>query len=95
LITIQRLWDSYLSDGADGFKTFHLYVCAAFLFKWHEELRNLDFQDTVVFLWNPSTESWNDRGVEMLVAEVFAHLRYRVFFVNKSTCAKINENTPA
>jgi TBC1 domain family member 2 len=71
LKTIQRLWDSYLSDGADGFKTFHPYVCAAFLLKWRKELQNLDFQDMVVFLQNPPTESWNDRDVEMLVAEAF------------------------
>ena len=33
LPTIQRLWDAYLSEGPDGFKSLHPYICAAFLFE--------------------------------------------------------------
>lgn len=69
---IQRLWDSYLAEGgAEGFKTFHPYVCAAFLLKWRKELSVLEFQDVIVFLQRPPTANWTERDVEMLVAEAF------------------------
>lgn len=39
-----RLWDTYLAE-TEGFSTFHLYVCAAFLRFWSEALlRERDFQ---------------------------------------------------
>jgi hypothetical protein len=71
LHTIVRLWDSYLAEGADGFKTFHVYVCAAFLLKWRRELQLLDFQDLLVFLQSPPTSAWNNQDVELLVSEAF------------------------
>jgi len=39
-----RMWDTYLSEGPDAFSQFHLYVCCAFLVKWSEQLRKMDFQ---------------------------------------------------
>lgn len=71
LQTIQRLWDSYLSEGSDGFKSFHPYICAAFLLKWRRELQVLEFQDIIVFLQKPPTDNWTEMDVEMLVAEAF------------------------
>jgi len=39
-----RLWDTYLAE-SDGFALFHLYVCAAFLLHWKEQLmQQNDFQ---------------------------------------------------
>lgn len=39
-----RLWDTYLAE-SDGFALFHLYVCAAFLLHWREQLmQQNDFQ---------------------------------------------------
>lgn len=38
-----RMWDTYLAE-EQGFSTFHLYVCAAFLVKWSEQLLKMDFQ---------------------------------------------------
>jgi len=32
------------AEGADAFSQFHLYVCSAFLVKWSEKLRQMDFQ---------------------------------------------------
>lgn len=71
LPVIERLWDSYLAEGSEGFKTFHVYVCAAFLLKWKRELQMLEFQDLIVFLQSPPTADWTDRDVELLVAEAF------------------------
>ena len=38
-----RMWDTYMSE-EQGFSDFHLYVCAAFLVKWSEQLMKMDFQ---------------------------------------------------
>ena len=38
------MWDTYQAEGIDGFAEFHLYVCAAFLVKWSDYLKELDFQ---------------------------------------------------
>lgn len=39
-----RLWDTYLAE-SDDFAVFHLYVCAAFLISWREQiLQQNDFQ---------------------------------------------------
>lgn len=39
-----RLWDTYLAE-SDGFASFQLYVCAAFLLHWRRELLiERDFQ---------------------------------------------------
>lgn len=38
-----RMWDTYLAED-QGFSDFHLYVCAAFLVKWSEQLVKMDFQ---------------------------------------------------
>lgn len=40
---IIRMWDTYLAE-EQGFSDFHLYVCAAFLVKWSEQLLKMDFQ---------------------------------------------------
>ena len=55
-----RMWDTYLvcsfnllfwslvdqsqAEGPDAFSQFHLYVCSAFLVRWSEKLRQMDFQ---------------------------------------------------
>lgn len=38
-----RMWDTYLAE-EQGFSDFHLYVCAAFLVKWSDQLVRMDFQ---------------------------------------------------
>ena len=44
-----RLWDTYLAE-SDGFAVFQLYVCAAFLLHWREQLlQENDFQVSINF----------------------------------------------
>ena len=38
-----RMWDTYMAE-EQGFSEFHLYVCAAFLVKWTDQLIKMDFQ---------------------------------------------------
>lgn len=44
-----RMWDTYLAE-EQGFSDFHLYVCAAFLVKWSEQLVKMDFQVCFILL---------------------------------------------
>ena len=44
---IIRMWDTYMSE-EQGFSDFHLYVCAAFLVKWSEQLTKMEFQVCVL-----------------------------------------------
>ncbi|XP_073839451.1 TBC1 domain family member 22 [Musca autumnalis] len=66
-----RLWDTYLAE-SDGFALFHLYVCAAFLLHWKEQLmQQIDFQGLLLLLQNLPTHNWSDRQINVLVAEAF------------------------
>jgi hypothetical protein len=40
------------AEGPDAFSQFHLYVCSAFLVKWSDKLRQMDFQvDSLVLVY--------------------------------------------
>ncbi|KAG8790088.1 GTPase-activating protein [Ceratobasidium sp. 428] len=74
-----RMWDTYLVryffflvvEGTDSFSQFHLYVCSAFLVKWSEKLKGMDFQGIIMFLQALPTQSWTDHEVELLLSEAF------------------------
>lgn len=66
-----RLWDTYLAE-SDGFATFQLYVCAAFLLHWRERLMlERDFQGLMILLQNVPTQNWTDSNISLLVAEAY------------------------
>ncbi|KAL1493307.1 hypothetical protein ABEB36_011386 [Hypothenemus hampei] len=66
-----RLWDTYLAEN-DSFATFQLYVCAAFLLYWKEDLlRQRDFQGLLLLLQNLPTQSWTSSEISLLVAEAY------------------------
>ncbi|TFK68692.1 RabGAP/TBC [Pluteus cervinus] len=66
-----RMWDTYLAEGPDAFSQFHLYVCCAFLVRWSEKLRQMDFQGIIMFLQSLPTQDWGDHEIEMLLSEAF------------------------
>ncbi|KAH8828274.1 rab-GTPase-TBC domain-containing protein [Flagelloscypha sp. PMI_526] len=66
-----RMWDTYLAEGPDAFSQFHLYVCSAFLVRWSEKLRQMDFQGVIMFLQSLPTQGWGDHEIEMLLSEAF------------------------
>ncbi|TFK44339.1 rab-GTPase-TBC domain-containing protein [Crucibulum laeve] len=66
-----RMWDTYLAEGPDAFSQFHLYVCSAFLVRWSEKLRQMDFQGIIMFLQSLPTQNWGDHEIEMLLSEAF------------------------
>ncbi|ONH70198.1 GTPase-activating protein gyp1 [Cyberlindnera fabianii] len=65
-----RMWDTYLSE-TNGFSEFHVYVCAAFLVKWSEKLKQMDFQEIMMFLQDPPTKQWTEKDIELLLSEAF------------------------
>jgi len=67
---VARMYDTYLAEG-EGFSTFHLYVCAAFLNWWSAELRLLDFQEIFLFLQRPPTGTWTCKDIELLLSQAF------------------------
>ncbi|BFZ08319.1 hypothetical protein BsWGS_11358 [Bradybaena similaris] len=70
-----RLWDTYQSE-INGFADFHLYVCAAFLKRFSDDvLREHDFQGILMFLQNLPTDTWQDKEVSELLAEAY-RLKY-------------------
>ena len=82
-----RMWDTYLVSPSirnrkvvqltfaqseeQGFSEFHLYVCAAFLVKWSEQLVKMDFQEVLVFLQALPTREWSVKDIELLLSEAF------------------------
>lgn len=65
-----RMWDTYLAE-EQGFSEFHLYVCAAFLVKWSDKLRKMDFQEIMMFLQALPTKSWTEKDIELLLSEAY------------------------
>ncbi|KAK0660252.1 GTPase-activating protein gyp1 [Lasiodiplodia hormozganensis] len=65
-----RMWDTYLAEER-GFSDFHLYVCAAFLVKWTDQLVKMDFQEIMMFLQSLPTRSWTEKDIELLLSEAF------------------------
>ena len=59
------------AEGGDAFSEFHLYVCLAFLIKWSDQLRTMDFQSIIMFLQSLPTHEWTDKNTELLLSEAF------------------------
>ncbi|KAK6199433.1 rab-GTPase-TBC domain-containing protein [Scheffersomyces amazonensis] len=68
---IIRMWDTYLSETPLGFNNFHVYVCAAFLIKFSNDLKERDFQEILLFLQNPPTTYWKEKDIELMLSEAF------------------------
>jgi len=71
LSNIIRMWDTYMAEGIDGYSTFHLYVCAAFLNTWAKDLKKMDFAQLMTFLQNLPSQKWGHKEVEMMLSEAF------------------------
>mmetsp|Transcript_20440 Transcript_20440/g.28517 ORF Transcript_20440/g.28517 Transcript_20440/m.28517 type:complete len:464 (+) Transcript_20440:117-1508(+) len=70
---IIRVWDTYIAE-PDGFKVFHIYVCAAMLIRFSPDLRKLtEFQDLIVYLQNLPTKDWTEKDIETLLAQAYVY----------------------
>lgn len=70
LSAIVRLWDTYFSEDG-GFERFHVYVCTAILMTFGESLKEMPFQDMVLYLQDLPTKEWGERDVEPLLSRAF------------------------
>lgn len=68
---IIRMWDTYLSENPLGFNNFHVYVCAAFLIKFSQQLKGKDFQEILLFLQDPPTQNWTEKDIELMLSEAY------------------------
>lgn len=66
-----RMWDTYLAEGSEGFSEFHVYVCASFLATWSVQLKEMDFQDIMIFLQQVPTSNWTEKDIELLLSQAY------------------------
>lgn len=69
LDAIIRIWDTELAEETGGFEAFHVYLCAAFFFRFADHLRTLPFQDLVLFLQDLPTHDWTLHEIEPLLSQ--------------------------
>jgi hypothetical protein len=83
---------NYLQAEDQGFSHFHLYVCAAFLVKWSDQLLKMDFQEIMMFLQALPTRGWNEKDIELLLSEAF--IWQSLFRNSKAHIQKSSQNGP-
>lgn len=66
-----RLWDTYIAEETGGFEDFHVYVCAAFLCQFSQQLQSMDFDQLFGFMQQVPTESWGETEIEMLLSQAY------------------------
>ncbi|PGH00797.1 hypothetical protein GX51_05574 [Blastomyces parvus] len=86
-----RMWDTYMAE-EQGFSRFHLYVCAAFLVKWSDQLLKMDFQEIMMFLQALPTKDWNEKDIELLLSEAFI---WQSLFQDSSAHLRTSTGTPS
>ncbi|OJD14559.1 hypothetical protein AJ78_05109 [Emergomyces pasteurianus Ep9510] len=86
-----RMWDTYMAE-EQGFSRFHLYVCAAFLVKWSEQLLKMDFQEIMMFLQALPTKDWTEKDIELLLSEAFI---WQSLFQDSSAHLRSSTGTPS
>ncbi|ODQ67423.1 RabGAP/TBC [Nadsonia fulvescens var. elongata DSM 6958] len=59
--------------GTNGFRDFHVYVCAALVVKWSAKLKEMDFQDIMIFLQALPTKHWTETDIELLLSQAFMY----------------------
>ncbi|KAF4678218.1 hypothetical protein FOL47_003280 [Perkinsus chesapeaki] len=65
-----RLWDTCIAEN-DGFSTYMVYICAAFLVHWGPQLEQMDFSEIMLFFQKAPTSRWTEADIETLLAEAF------------------------
>lgn len=68
---VWRLYDTYFSEG--DIARFHPYVCAAFLTTFADKLKRMDFQEALMFIQNPPTNTWTNSDMELLLSQAFMY----------------------
>jgi len=88
LLLIVRMWDTYLSETGE-ITAFHIYVCAAFLKKWSNEIKQKDFPGIMIFVQHLPTENWSYRDIEELLSEAYL---YKTLYHDSPSHLRSNQN---
>ena len=86
---IIKLWDTYFAE-EEGFSQFHCYVCAVLFLKFAPLLKDMEYQDAMIFLQAVPTQDWTDVDLEMLVSKAFE--MKMLFEVNKGSALATSNN---
>lgn len=65
---VVHLWDALLAE-EDGMKDVHVYICAAMMVRFSEELQMKDFEDSIIFLQHLPTAGWSTHDVDEMVSQ--------------------------
>lgn len=68
---VWRLYDTYFSE--ESIALFHPYVCVAFLTTFSDKLKQMNFQELILFIQNPQTSSWKNEDMELLLSKAFMY----------------------
>lgn len=68
---VVRAWDTYMLEQPLGFAHFHVYVCCAYLVRFSSVLREMEFQEIIMFLQSPPSKGWSEKDVELMLSEAF------------------------
>lgn len=66
-----RVWDALLGE-EDGISDLHVYLCAALIVRFSEQLQNMDFEEAILLLQRLPTEGWNISDVDEILSQ--AHM---------------------
>jgi len=55
----------------EGFSQFHCYVCAALFLHFAPQLKEMEYQDSIMFLQNLPTADWTENELDMLLSKSF------------------------
>ena len=81
IFQIVRLWDTYLSE-EEGFAEFHCYVCAALLLTFTNDIKQMNYQDCILFLQSLPTSKWKEEDLGMLMAKSYELKQFYHFNVH-------------
>lgn len=70
LQSVVCLWDSYFIED-NGFSIFHMYVTAAFLFHFSQDLVNKDYEEMILFLFRMPTGYYTKHDVHNIVQSAY------------------------
>jgi len=65
-----RVWDTYFAE-VESIASYHIYVSAAFLNRFSNDLKQLEFIDIMLFLKNPPTQNWTVKEIEILLSQAY------------------------
>lgn len=74
------LWDAYITEN-QGFSHFHIFVAAAFILQYAEDLKGLEFEDIIVFLFRMPTSHFTKHDIHRIVQSAYEIKLYYPLYI--------------